>query len=107
MARIRDAFVIAATTAFTYKDRPASVQQIGKELCVHFALQGSVLTSGEKIRISAQLVDTQSGAQLWSETFDGELTNLFALQDQVTGRIGNSIGREMVIVATGGAGVRL
>ena len=107
LARIRDAFVIAATTAFTYKDRPASVQQIGKELCVHFALQGSVLTSGENIRISAQLVDTQSGAQLWSETFDGELTNLFALQDQVTGRIGNSIGREMVIVATGGAGVRL
>ena len=99
LARIRDAFVIAATTAFNYKDRPASVQQIGKELCVHFALQGSVLTSGKNIRISAQLVDTQSGAQLWSETFGGQLTNLFALLDQVTGRIGNSIGREMVIVA--------
>lgn len=99
LSRIRDAFVIPVGTAFTYKEKPATMQQLGQDVGVRFVLQGSVLASGEKIRISAQLADTQSGAQLWSEIFDGELSNLFALQDQVTTRIGNSIGREMVIVA--------
>ncbi len=58
-----------------------------------------MLSSGETIRISAQLTNTQTGAQLWSETFSGELTHLFALQDQVTTAVVNSIGREMVVVA--------
>jgi TolB-like protein/Tfp pilus assembly protein PilF len=106
LSRIRDAFVIPPTTAFLYKDKPTSVQQIGKDAGVRFVLQGSVLSSGEKIRISAQLADTQSGALLWSETLEGELTNLFALQDQVTTRIGNSLGREMVIVAAREAEMR-
>ena len=99
LSRIRDAFVVSTTTAFVYKDKPITAQQVGKEVGARFALQGSVLASGDKVRITAQLADTQTGAQLWSETFDGELTNLFALQDQVTAKIGNSIGREMVIVA--------
>ena len=99
LSRIRDAFVISPATAFTYKDKVISVQQVGRDVGVRFVLHGSVLSSGEKIRISAQLADTLSGAQLWSETFDGELVNLFGLQDQVTNRIGTSIGREMVIVA--------
>jgi TolB-like protein/Tfp pilus assembly protein PilF len=99
LSRIRDAFIVPLATASSYKDKTASVQQIGKEAGVRFVLQGSVLSSGDKLRISAQLADTQSGAQVWTQTFDGELGNLFALQDQVTTRIGNSIGREMVIVA--------
>jgi TolB-like protein/tetratricopeptide (TPR) repeat protein len=99
LLRIRDAFVIPPATAFTYRERPAPVQQVGMELGVHFVLQGSVLSSGERIRITAQLADTHSGAQLWSDTFDGELVDLFALQDMVTTRIVNSIDREMVVVA--------
>lgn len=99
LARIRDLFVIPATTAFAYKDKPLTIQQIGADAGVRFVLQGSVLCTGELLRISAQLVDSRSGAQLWSETFDGELAKLFALQDQITARIGNSIGHEMVIVA--------
>jgi adenylate cyclase len=99
LSRIRDAFVIPSATAFTYKDKTATVQQIGKDVGVRFVLQGSVLASGEKIRINAQLADAKSGAQLWSDTFDGYVTDLFALQDKVTTRIGNSIGREMVILA--------
>jgi adenylate cyclase len=99
LSRIRDAFVVSPATAFTYKDKPAATQQVGKDLGVRFVLQGNVVSSGDKIRISATLADSQSGAQLWTETFDGELGNLFALQDQVTLRIGNSIGREMVIIA--------
>ena len=99
LARVRDAFVIGSATAFAYKDKAVTLQQLGKDVGVRFVLQGSVLSKGEKIRISAQLADTQSGGQLWTETFDGELGDLFALQDQVTARIALTIGREMVIVA--------
>jgi len=97
--RIRDAFVVPTATAFTYKDKNLTVAQVGKDAGVRFVLQGGVVASGDKLRISAQLADTQSGKQLWNETFEGEATNLFELQDLVTTRIGNSIGNEMVIVA--------
>jgi adenylate cyclase len=100
LSRIRDALVVnAATTAAVVKDKTASMQQLGRELGVRFVLQGSVQRSATQLRISAQLADTQSNAQLWSETFEGNESDLFALQDQVTTRIGNSIGREMVIVS--------
>ena len=97
--RIRDAFVVPAATAFTYKDKNLTVAQVAKDAGVRFVLQGGVVAIGDKLRISAQLADTQSGKQLWNETFEGEATNLFELQDLVTTRIGNSIGNEMVIVA--------
>ena len=99
LSRIRDAFIVDAKTAFAYKDKPVTAQQVGKELGVHFVLQGSVQRNGTKIRINAQLADANSNAQLWSDTFEGDQSDLFALQDQVTARIGNSIGREIVIVA--------
>ena len=99
LSRIREAFIVNAATAFAYKDKPVAVQQIGTDLGVHFVLQGSVQRSGTRIRINAQLADATSSAQLWSERFEGDQSDLFALQDQVTTRIGNSIGREMVIVA--------
>jgi TolB-like protein len=99
LSRIRDAFIVSPATAFAYKDKPVTVQQIGKELGVHFALQGGVLRNGTKIRINAQLADTTTNAQLWSESFDGDQGDRFALQDSVTTRIGNGIGREMVVVA--------
>jgi adenylate cyclase len=99
LSRIRDAFIVNAATAFAYKDKPVTAQQVGKELGVHFVLQGSVQRSGTKIRINAQLADANSNAQLWSDTFEGDQSDLFALQDRVTTLVGNSIGREMVIVA--------
>src|SRR5208283_6116990 len=70
-----------------------------KDLGVHFVLHGGVQRSGTKIRINAQLADTTSNAQLWSESFEGDQSDLFALQDRVTTLVGNSIGREMFIVA--------
>lgn len=97
--RIRDAFIVSAATAFAYKDRPVNVQQVGKDLGVRFVLQGSVQRSGTKIRINAQLADAISNAQLWSESFDGDQSDLFALQDQITTRIAYSIGYEMIVVA--------
>jgi adenylate cyclase len=66
---------------------------------VHFVLHGSVQRNGTKIRINAQLADANSNAQLWSESFEGDQSDLFALQDRVTTLIGNSIGRQMVIRA--------
>src|SRR5208282_5816829 len=99
LSRIRDAFIVNAATAFAYKDKPVTVQQVAKDLGVHFVLQGSVQRNGTKIRINAQLADATSNAQLWSESFEGDQADLFALQDRVTTLVGNSIGREMVIVA--------
>src|SRR5208282_5764478 len=99
LSRIRDAFIVDAKTAFAYKDKPLTAQQVGKDLGVHFVLQGSVQRNGTKIRINAHLADANSNALLWSDTFESDQSDLFALQDQVTARIANSIGREIVIVA--------
>jgi TolB-like protein/class 3 adenylate cyclase/tetratricopeptide (TPR) repeat protein len=99
LSRAAGLFVIAATTANTFKDKQINVQQVGKDLSVRYALQGNVQRGGEKIRINAQLADTSSGGQLWAETFDGDRSDLFALQDQITSRIANSIGREIVVAA--------
>ena len=99
LSRIRDAFVVPAANAFTYKLKAMTIEQIGKDAGVRFVLEGSVLASGQNLRVTAQLVDTKTSAQLWNETFQGDLYNLFALQDQVTTRIANSIGEHMVIVA--------
>ncbi|MEP7301199.1 MAG: tetratricopeptide repeat protein [Caldimonas sp.] len=99
LSRIRDAFVVPATTAFTYRAKGLTVQQVAKDAAVRFVLDGSVLASGQEVRVTAQLVDSKTGAQLWNESFRGDLSNLFALQDQVTALVGNSIGEHMVIVA--------
>jgi len=99
LSRIRDAFIVNAATAFAYKDKPVTAQQVGNDLGVHFVLHGSVQRSGTKIRINAQLADATSNAQLWSESFEGDQSDLFALQDRVTTLVGNSIGRKMVIAA--------
>jgi len=99
LSRIRDVFIVSSATAFAYKDKAVTVQQIGQELGVRFALQGGVQRDGGKIRVNAQLADTTSNALLWSESFDGKQADLFALQDLVTIRVGNSVGREIVVAA--------
>ena len=99
LSRIRDAFVVPAATASTYRGKGMTLQQVGKDAAVRFVLAGSVLAKGQKVRVAAQLMDARSGAQLWNETFDGDLSDPFALQDRVTAQVGNSIGERMVIVA--------
>ncbi len=99
LSRIRGAFIVDAKSAFAYKDKPLTAQQVGRELGVHFVLQGSVQRGATKFRVNAQLADATSNAQLWSDTFEGDPSDLFALQDRVTTLVGNSIGREMVIAA--------
>ncbi len=99
LSRIVDASIVPAATAFSLRDKQLTVPQLGKEASVRFVLSGGVTADKEKLRINAVLADTQSGAQLWAENFDGKATELFALQDQVTNKVSNSIGTQMVVVA--------
>jgi len=75
--------VIARNSVFTYKGKPVMVQQASKELGVRYVLEGSVQRSGDKLRITAQLIDARTGNHLWSERYDRDLKDLFALQDDI------------------------
>ena len=91
--------VVPAATALTYKHKALTVQQAGKEFGVRFVLNGSIVSSGDKLRISAQVTDTKSGKQVWTKTFDGELGNLLALQDRATDRFGEVVREMGAVVA--------
>jgi len=99
LSRIQNAFIIGATTAQVYRDKKLTAKQIGAELGVRFVLQGNIESDGTRIRVNAQLTDCKTNAQLWSDVFEGDTTDLFALQDKITSLIGNSLGRELVIRA--------
>jgi TolB-like protein/Flp pilus assembly protein TadD len=77
-------FVIARNSSFTYKGNPVKVQQIGRELGVKYVLEGSVRKSGDRVRITAQLVDAKTENHLWAERYDRDLKGIFALQDEIT-----------------------
>src|SRR5262249_41255866 len=83
LSRISEMFVIASPTTATLRDRSTDVRQTCRELGVRYALQGGVQKTTEAIRVNARLIDGQTGAQMWSERFDGARTDLFALQDQI------------------------
>ena len=80
-------FVIARNTTFTYKNKPINIKQIGKELGVGYVLEGSIRKAGDKVRITAQLIDTQKGHHLWAQSYDRNLHDIFAVQDDITMRI--------------------
>ena len=83
LSRIRWLFVIARNSSFTYKGQAVDVKQVGRELGVRYVLEGSVRKGGNRVRITAQLVEAESGAHLWADRFDGSLENIFELQDDV------------------------
>ncbi|WP_301592493.1 tetratricopeptide repeat protein [Sabulicella glaciei] len=91
LSRIRSLFVISRNSAFTYKGRAADVREIGRELGVRYVLDGSVRKAGRHVRIVVQLVETRGGTHLWTERFDGELTELFELQDRIAEAVAASI----------------
>ena len=80
-------FVIARNSTFTYKGKPVKVQQISEELGVRYVLEGSVRKAGDKVRITAQLIDALNGHHLWAEHYDRELKDIFAVQDEITKNI--------------------
>jgi adenylate cyclase len=96
LSHIRDSFVIASTTASTYKSKPVDAKEIGKELGVRYVLEGSVQRDQNRVRVNAQLIDAASGAHLWAERFEEDVADLFKLQDEVVARLANSLGNELV-----------
>ena len=91
LSRIRDSFVIARNTAFTFKGRGLDAKEIGKELGVRYVLEGSVQRDGTRVRVNAQLIDAQSGAHLWADRFEEDIADLFKLQDEVVARLASSL----------------
>ncbi len=96
LSRIRNSFVIARNTAFTFKGKNVDTKEISKELGVRYVLQGSVQRDQNRVRVNAQLIDGETGAHLWAERFEENVTDLFKLQDQVVARLANTLGYELV-----------
>lgn len=91
LSRVRWLFVIARQSSFVYKGRIANVQEIRRELGVRYVVEGSVRKSGTQVRIGAQLIETDSGTHLWADRYDGDLRDIFALQDEITARIVSAV----------------
>jgi TolB-like protein/class 3 adenylate cyclase/tetratricopeptide (TPR) repeat protein len=84
LSRMTWLFVIARNSSFTYKGKAVDIKQVGRELGVRYVLEGSVRKAGNRVRITGQLIDASNGAHLWADRFDGELEDVFDLQDEVT-----------------------
>jgi len=96
LSRIRNSFVIARNTAFTFKGKNVDAKEISKELGVRYVLEGSVQRDQNHVRVNAQLIDAESGAHLWADRFEEGVADLFKLQDQVVARLANALGYELV-----------
>jgi adenylate cyclase len=84
LSKVSGLFVIAHNSAFGYKGKPTSVQQVSQDLAVKFILEGSVRKAGSRVRVTAQLVDGRDGGHIWAERYDRDLTDIFAIQDEIT-----------------------
>ena len=96
LSRIRNSFVIARNTAFTFKGKNIDAKEISKELGVRYVLEGSVQRDQNRVRVNAQPIDGETGADLWADRFEESITDLFKLQDQVVARLANTSGNELV-----------
>ena len=96
LSRISGSFVIGRNTAFTYKGKHIDLKQIGRELNVRYALEGSVQRSGNRLRVGVQLIDAESGAHLWAERFDKPIADRFDMQDEIVARLANQLGTQLI-----------
>ena len=96
LSRIRDSFVIARNTAFTFKGKSIDAKEIGKELGVRYVLEGSVQRDQNRVRVNAQLIDAETGAHIWADRFEEDMADLFKLQDQVVARLANALNYELI-----------
>jgi TolB-like protein len=87
LSQIANMLVISRNTAFTYRNKPVDTKQIGRELGVRYVLEGSVQRSGGQIRVNIQLIDAETDAHLWAEAFERNARDLFALKNEITGRV--------------------
>ena len=84
LSKLSELHVIARNSTFTYKGKPVDVKQVGRELGVRYVLEGSVRKAGNRVRVTGQLIDAASGAHIWADRFDRDLTDIFAVQDELT-----------------------
>ena len=84
LSRFRELFVIARNSTFTYKERSVDVRQVAHELGVRYVLEGSSRKAGDRVRVTAQLIDCETGSHLWAERYDRALTDIFAVQEEIT-----------------------
>lgn len=84
LSRIRWLFVIARNSSFIYKGKPTDIRQVGRELGVRYVLEGGLRKTGNRVRISAQLIEAETGAHLWADRYDRLLNDIFAVQDEIT-----------------------
>jgi TolB-like protein/class 3 adenylate cyclase/Tfp pilus assembly protein PilF len=91
LSKVGELFVIARNSSFTYKGKPVKVQQVSRELGVRYVLEGSVRRSGDRVRITAQLIDAKNGQHLWAENYDRDFKNIFEIQDEITKKIVTSL----------------
>lgn len=96
LAHIRWFFVIARNSTFLYKGHAADVKQVGRDLGVRYVLEGSVRKSGRRVRVTGQLLDATTGNHIWSERYDRELTDIFALQDEITASVVGTIEPKLI-----------
>lgn len=97
LSRLADMQVISHDTASTYKDRPVNAKRIRRELGVHYVLEGSVERSGDQVRVNAQLIDADTDTHVWAERFDRGISNLLALQNDITGRIAVALNLKLIV----------
>ncbi len=95
LSRFEDLFVIARNTSFVYKGQRVDVKEVAQELGVHFILEGSVRKAGQRVRITAQLINGQDGNHVWAERYDGALEDVFDLQEQVTSQVVSGISPQI------------
>jgi adenylate cyclase len=91
LSRIRWLFVIARNSSFTYKGRTVDIKQVGRELGVRYVLEGSVRKGGNRVRITAQLIDAITGTHVWADRYDRDLSDIFAVQDEITASVAGAI----------------
>ncbi|MDF1555375.1 MAG: tetratricopeptide repeat protein, partial [Deferrisomatales bacterium] len=98
LSKISRLIVIARTSSFAYKGKSVSVQQIGQDLRARYLLEGSVRKAGDQVRINAQLIDASNGQHLWADRYDGDMSDIFALQDKITRKIISALALKLTAI---------
>ena len=96
LSRIGGSFVIARSTAFTFKGKAVDVQKVGRELNVRYVLEGSVQRGGNRLRVNVQLIDVETANHLWAERFDKPIADLFDMQDEIVCRLANTLNAQLI-----------
>jgi TolB-like protein len=97
LSRLSWCFVIARNSSFAYKDQSPDVRRVAAELGVRYVLEGSVRKAGGRVRVTGQLIDGTTGTHLWADKYDRELSDVFAIQDDITNRVVGSVGAEILM----------